>query len=360
MALGLLAACGDNGGSGGDDSAPASDVFNVISVVNGNLGDKSFFDSAEAGLASLAGAGVITYRTVELGGLDADQPKWMDTLIEVSEAGDFDVIICGTWQMNEYLAVVAPQYPDQKYIINDSVVEEPNVVSLTYKQNDMGYIVGAFAAAMTTQTDFARINPDKVIGFIGGEDGPVINDFLVGYIEGALSVDSDMKVDIRYVASFVDTATAKEMTQAMINQNAVDIVWGVAGLSGNGAAEAAHENNIWFIGVDSDQEATFTGTQAPLAEITLTSGLKNVGDSLVWVLNELKAGNAYWGTVQNLGLDMNGVGLATNGNFKTVPQDVQDLTLAALDDVKNGKIIVGSAFGDNAANIPTLRDSVRP
>jgi len=297
-----LAACG-NGQTGpgpAPDTAPDDPMaegrpFNVVSLVNGNLGDASFFDSAESGLAELASRGIIEYRTIELGGADADQPRWRDTLIEVSEMGEFDVIVLGTWQMDEFLAEIAPQFPNQMYVIYDAVVNEPNVVSLNYRQNDMGFIIGVFAAAMTTQTDFPNINEDRVIGFIGGEDGPVINDFLVGYIQGALTVDPDIRVDVRYVASFVDTARASELASAMITQNNVDIIWGVAGLSGNGAAEAAYDHGAWFIGVDSDQEATFTGVQAPLAGITLTSGLKNIGESLIWVFEELDEGRTHWG-----------------------------------------------------------------
>jgi len=345
----------------GPDDGTQSGVFNVVSIVNGNLGDRSFFDSAEAGLYELANRGIITYRTLQLGGADADQPRWRDTLIEVSESGEWDVIIVGTWQMNEFLEEIAPQYPDQMFVIYDSIVETPNVVSLNYKQNDMGFIIGAFAAAMTAQYDFPNINPDsRVIGFVGGEDGPVINDFLVGYIEGALSVDPEIRVDVRYVASFIDPAGAKEMAHAMIIQNNVDIIWGVAGLSGNGAAEAAFENNAWFIGVDSDQEATFVGAQAPLAEITLTSGLKNIGESLIWLFEELQAGNTHWGEVIWLGLDMNGVGIVTDKNFTTVPESVQQITLQALEDVTNGVVTVGSAFGYNAVDVVALRESVRP
>jgi len=342
------------------ESQASGGKFNVVSIVNGNLGDKSFFDSAEAGLKRLEGAGVISYKTIELGGADADQPKWKDALIEVSESGEYDVVICGTWQMNEYLDEIAVQYPDQKYAIYDSVVNLPNVVSLSYKQNDMGYIIGVFAASMTTQTGFDRITPEKVIGFVGGEDGPVINDFLVGYIEGALSVDAGMKVDVRYVASFVDTAKGKELAQAMITQNKADIVWGVAGLSGNGAAEAAYENNAWFIGVDSDQEATFTGAQAALAGITLTSGLKNIGESLEWLFGELKEGKGYWGEEMWLGLELNGVGVVTDKNFKTVPEPVQKATLDALEKVQSGAVKVGTAFGDGAVDIASLRSSVTP
>ena len=368
----LLAGCGSSSevssASDAESSAPEStdtdttseDKYNVVSIINGSLGDKSFFDSAESGLKQLTDDGLIKYKPIELGGTDADQPKWKDTLIEVSDSGEYDVIICGTWQMTDYLAEIASQYPDQKYVIYDSYVDAPNVVSLNYKQNDMGYIVGVFAASLTTKDDFDRINSEKTIGFVGGEDGPVINDFLVGYIEGAKSVVPDIKVDVRYVASFVDTAKGKELAQAMITQNKVDVVWGVAGLSGNGVAEAANENGVWFIGVDSDQETTFVGTQAELADITLTSGLKNIGESLVWLFQELQVGKAHWGEEIWLGLDMNGVGIVTDKNFKTVPQDVQDVTMAALADTQSGKVTVSTAFGDNAADVEALRDSVRP
>ncbi len=59
-------------------------AYNVVSLVNGNLGDKSFFDSAESGLKALQDAGRITYKTIEMGGTDADQPTWLETLYEVS------------------------------------------------------------------------------------------------------------------------------------------------------------------------------------------------------------------------------------------------------------------------------------
>lgn len=343
-----------------DGDTPSSDKFNVVSIVNGNLGDKSFFDSAESGLKQLAENSLINYKSIELGGTDADQPKWKDTLIEVSDSGEYDVIVCGTWQMNGYLAEIAPQHPDQKYVIYDTSVDAPNVVSLNYKQNDMGYVIGVFAASLTTQTGFDHINENKVIGFVGGEDGPVINDFLVGYIEGAKSIDPDIKVDVRYVASFVDTAKGKELAKAMITQNKADVVWGVAGLSGNGAAEAANENDAWFIGVDSDQEATFTGAQAALADITLTSGLKNIGESLVWLFEELRDGKTHWGEEMWMGLDLNGVGIVTDKNFLTTPQEVQDTTLAALVKVQSNGVTVGSAFGENAVDIEELRNSVRP
>ena len=269
-------------------AAENAKVYNVVSLVNGNLGDKSFFDSAESGLKELADAGRITY-----------------------------------------------------------------------KQNDIGYLIGVFAAGMTGDTSVSNINAEKVVGFIGGVDSPVINDFLYGFLEGAKATDPEVKVDTRYVNSYVDTATAKEMGLSMINDKNCDIIWGVAGLSGNGGAEAALETGkSWFIGVDSDQELTLS---PELAAITLTSGLKNIGNSIVWIFDEWDAGNTYWGSKVQLGISEGGVGIVTDKNFsKVAPKGVQDAVTAAQEAIVKGEIVVPSAIGDESNAVVALRDSMQP
>ena len=344
-------------------AASAQDnVYSVAYLVNGNLGDKSFFDSAEAGLEALAEAGRIDYITIEMGGTDEDQPTWLSTLYDVSESEEYDVIICGTYQMPDYLKEVATAYPDQKYIIFDDntyVGENQNVLNLTYKQNDMGYLVGTYAACMTVDTSLDKINEDAVVGFVGGVDSPVINDFLIGFIEGAQAVNPDIKIDTRYTTDYVDTAIAKEYGLSMINDNKCDIIWGVAGNAGNGAAEAALETGkAWFIGVDSDQELTLS---PDLAALTLTSGLKNIGNSLIWVFDELDAGNEYWGTEVSLGLAEGGVGIVTDKNFDKYASDETKAAVAAAQEaVLSGEIVVDTAIGENAADAVALREAVRP
>ncbi len=346
------------------EAAPAEEgkVYNVAYLVNGNLGDKSFFDSAKAGLDELEKAGRITCTTIEMGGTDEDQPRWASTLDEVSADGSYDLIICGTYQMPDYLKEAATNYPDQKYAIFDDttyVGENSNVVNLSYRQNDMGYLIGVFASSMTTDTAVENINPDKVVGFVGGVDSPVINDFLLGFIEGAQSVNSDIKVDVRYTNDYVDTAIAKEYGLSMINDNKCDIIWGVAGNAGNGAAEAALETGkAWFIGVDSDQELTLS---PDLAALTLTSGLKNIGNSLIWLFDEWDAGNTYWGQEVNLGIAEGGVGIVTDKNFDKYANDATKAAVkAAEEDILNGKIKVDSAIGDTSGKVEELRKSVQP
>ena len=344
-----------------EPAAEEGKVYNIAYLVNGNLGDKSFFDSAEAGLAQLKADGRIDYVTIEMGGTDEDQPTWLSTLYDVSEDGGYDLIICGTYQMPDYLKEVATQYPDQLYAIFDDttyVGENQNVVNLSYRQNDMGYLVGVYAACMTVDTNIANINEDAVVGFVGGVDSPVINDFLIGFIEGAQSVNPDIKVDTRYTNDYVDTAIAKEYGLSMINDNKCDIIWGVAGNAGNGAAEAALETGkAWFIGVDSDQELTFS---PDLAAITLTSGLKNIGNSLVWLFDEWDAGRTYWGQVVELGIAEGGVGIVTDKNYdKLASAETKAAVEAAQNAILNGEVVVDSALTNQELAVE-LRDSVRP
>lgn len=360
-----LVACGgggsDEGGAGSSEGGEGA--YNVAYLVNGNLGDKSFFDSAKAGLDQLEADGRINLKTIEMGGTDSDKPKWESILYEVSDSGEYDYIVVGTFQMPDFLKAAATDYPDQKYIIFDDntyVGNNDNVLNLMYKQNELGYVLGVLAGGITTDTSVANINEDAVIGFVGGQDSPVINDFLIGYIEGALSVNPDIKIDTRYTNDFVDTAKSKEFALSMMNDKKADIIWGVAGNAGNGAAEAVLEtNNAWFIGVDSDQEQTFIDE---LAAITLTSGLKNIGNSLIWVFDEIDAGNDdFWGTEIALGLAENGVGIVDDKNYDAVvPDSVKELVAEAIKAVQDGSVEVSTAFGPNKVDVAEIRDSVRP
>ena len=265
--------------------------------------------------------------------------------------------------MPDYLKEVATAYPEQKYVIFDDntyVGENSNVLNLTYKQNDMGYLIGVYAACMTADTNLPLVNEDAVVGFVGGVDSPVINDFLIGFIQGAQSVNPDIKIDTRYTNDYVDTAIAKEYGISMINDNHCDIIWGVAGNAGNGAAEAALETGkAYFIGVDSDQELTLS---SDLAALTLTSGLKNIGNSLIWVFDELDAGNEHWGTEVTLRLAEGGVGIVTDKNFdKLASAETKAAVEAAQAGVLDGSIVVDSALAEGGADLAvSLREAVRP
>lgn len=338
----------------------AEEALRVVLLLNGTLGDRSFFDSADAGLQLIKNELGAEVRTIEM---SYDQTRWEPTLWEVSEQ-DWDIIILGTWQMSEHLQEIAPEFPDNRYIIFDtavdySVADLSNVYSILYKQNEGSFLAGALAASVTS-SDMELANEQKMIGFLGGMDIPVINDFLVGYIEGALYVDEDVKVYVSYIGGFDDSATGKEMALAQYNAGA-DIGFNVAGQAGLGQLDAAKEMNRYAIGVDSDQAMVFADSDPQKAELVLTSMLKRVDNSLLRAVEMHMNGTLPYGEPEELGLVEEAVGLANNDFYQSNVSDELRAELAEMADmIANGQITVSSAMGMSTEALNELRDSVRP
>ena len=333
--------------------AAVDDALNVVILINGNLGDKAFYDSAANGGKMIREELGDNVKVVEM---SYDETKWMPTLIDFSEDKDTDIIIMGTWQMSEKLQEVAPQYPDKKYIIYDSSVDYSlggldNVYSIEYKQNECSFLAGA-VAGLCTKTG--------TIGFVGGMENFVINDFLVGYIQGARYVNEGIKIPIGYVGNFNDSAKAKELCLAQINQNA-DIIYQAASTAGLGVIDGVTEKDKFAIGVDSDQAEGFLETDKDKAEHLLTSALKRVDISIFRAVKMEKEGTLPWGTREVMGIKEGAVGIAKNDIYlKLVPEDVRQKVDELEADILSDKITVDTAFGKTTDEIQKIRNSVRP
>lgn len=349
--------------TGSNSSGTTTDTakpLKVVFLVNGTLGDKSFFDSADAGLKRAKSEMGIDYKVIEMGN---DPSKWEPTLADVSEE-KWDIIVVGTWQMTENLQKIAPSHTDKKYIIFDTSVDYTkakyeNVYSIEYKQNEGSFLAGALAA-MVTNSKMPLANDKHTIGFLGGMDIPVINDFLVGYIQGAKQVDPQIKVAVSYVGDFANPAKGKEMALAQYQQGA-DIGFNVAGETGLGQLDAAKELNKYAIGVDSDQAMLFKSSDAKKAELIVTSMLKRVDNSLVRALKLYKDGKLPFGKSEQLGLAEDAVGLADNEfSQKLISADFKK----QLDDLKakilKGEIKVDSAMGMDNKKLDEIRNAVKP
>ncbi|MGB9857344.1 MAG: BMP family ABC transporter substrate-binding protein [Dictyoglomaceae bacterium] len=325
-------------------SSVAQKKLKVVLYLNGTLGDKSFFDSAARGVKMAERDFKINVKIIEGG---YDPAKWEPDLMEISQ-GDWDIIIVGTWQMAEILTKVAPKFPNKKYFIFDTTVDYSkarldNVYSILYKQNEGSFLVGALAALITS-SNMPLANKEKIIGFLGGMDIPVINDFKVGYIQGAKHIDPKVTVLVSYAGSFADPAKGKELSLAMYAQGA-DIIFNVAGSTGLGLLDAAKEKKRYAIGVDSDQYLMFKDSDPEKASYIVTSMLKNVDKSLYRGIKLHLEGKLKYGRAEALGIAEGGVGVADNENYrKLVPSQfrykIKMLEKAILD----GKIKVDTVF----------------
>jgi basic membrane protein A len=340
-------------GSAEKESA-TDDTFKAILLIPGTLGDKSFFDSANAGMELIGEKYGIETKVVEAG---TDSTKWEPAMLDAID-GDWDVIISGN-SLTETMNDLAEQYPDRKFINFDAALTDTpdNVYSMFYATNDIGYLAGV-TAALVTQSDLPLANDENIIGFLGGLDIPGINDFLVGYIKGATDIDPSVKVLVSYAGDFGDPAKGKELSIVQYNAGA-DIIYNVAGGTGLGLMDAAKLKDQYAIGVDSDQAMLFADTDPEKAEHIVTSTVKRIDLAIADAIGMELEGTLPYGTYNVLGLKEGAVGLAKNSYYESILSDSIKARIAEIEQLcTEGKIEVPSAFGMSSEEVNAMRESV--
>jgi basic membrane protein A len=299
----------------------------------GGLGDQSFNDSAYHGLLEAkaklhADIGVLQSRSA------ADyQPN-----LTVLANKDYDEVFAAGHLMARDVDEVATLFPDRHFVLIDSVVDAPNVASVTFREQEGSFLAGA-AAAMVTKT--------KVIAFMGGVDIPLINKFGVGFAAGARQIDPSILVLFKYVGAFDDPAAGAEIAGVLLGQHA-DVVYSAASKSGLGAIQAIKTRpGTWAIGVDTDQDGLAPGR-------ILTSMIKRV-DASVLKISELAAANDVPRGHIELGLKDGAVGLS---DFKYTRNALTVAQFHELDVLRDAVIagkIVPPSTRDELATFKALR-----
>ena len=291
------------------------DPLKVALVLHGNLGDRSFFDSAAAGMKKAEAELPIKATIIEAG---IDRGRWQPAIADAAD-GDFDVIIAGTWDMTPFVQDLSKQYPNKKFILFDdspdySTGKYPNVLGVTYRTSTAAYLAG-YAAA--------KISKTGKLGEILAVEASTILEFVVGFEQGAKAANPNIEVKRAIAGGFADPAKGKELALAQFAQG-VDVVFQIAGATGIGALQAARDQGKLAIGVDSDQAEIFATTDAPQANAIVTSVQKKVGQSLFTALQQTLNGTAPYGKSVVLGLADDAVGIAKNKFYeKLVPAEVR-------------------------------------
>ena len=252
------------------------------------LGDQSFSDTAFNGLVKARDELGVLFDYRELN----DTGTYEEGLKQLVNEGN-DIVIGLGFNIQQDLEKVAKQFPERQFVIVDAISELENVTSVTFKEDQGSYLVG-IVAALTTKTN--------KIGFIGGEDTPLINKFESGFIEGIRAVNNHITVVSEYANDFGNEQLGAEIAKKMIDNN-VDVIYGVAGLTGVGMLKEAQRSMVYGIGVDTDQY--FYAEEA-----VVTSMLKNIDVAMYQLAEQLvKQGKISKGHIE-LGLKENGVDLA--------------------------------------------------
>jgi len=238
-------------------------------------GDRSFIDSAAAGaeraIAELGVEGTI----IETAG-EAEH----DAAVRRAVQDNPDLII--TIAVNaDTLQEIAEEFPDQKFGAQETfffagIPDLDNLALYNILTHENSYLAG-IAAGMLTRT--------KTVGAVGGLESPGIDLFIVGFEEGVKSVCPDCQTLRAYVGGetpFSDPVRGKELSLGLYSQGA-DILFQVAGRSGEGVLEAADETGNFAIGVDSNQDDLYPGT-------VIVSAMKRVDNAVFSFVESVVSG----------------------------------------------------------------------
>jgi basic membrane protein A len=290
-----LEACGEP--EGGDEWL----IGGVTDV--GELEDKSFNEGGWCG--TIAGATSVGGSAEVIVTADpADYAANIQTFIDQG----YQIIVTYGFALGNATTIAALENPDVSFIgldqpvcvdeagapdptftcAGDAATLLPNYQGLIFNEAQAGYLAGIVAGSLTET---------NVIGTIGGiESIPAVKLYIGGYHNGALSVNPDVEVLISYVSeditvAFNDPATGASLAEQMIGQDA-DVIFQVAGLSGQGALEASCDADIYGIGVDVDQALGL-----PSETCIVTSAEKKLVDAIDEAIQRVVDGTAVGGSI---------------------------------------------------------------
>jgi basic membrane protein A len=332
-------------------SAPAASNLKIGVVTDiGTLNDKNFneysFKGAQDGAAAIGAAEPASIVPTAATEYASSIKSFIDQKTDVVVTVGFNLASAtvqaahdnpDTWFVGvdqSPICVTAEGLPDATFACaGDAKTLLPKYISIQFQEDQAGYLAGIVAAGASTK---------NTIGAIGGTSicAPCVR-YIQGYELGAKSVKPDIKVVTAYVtndfsaAAFQDQAGGKTFAENFLAQNKnVDVLFQVAGLTGNGVLDAACAANIYGIGVDVDQFISYPDAQACL----LTSAEKHLQLAVSDALKAIAGGSAAPGdSLYDAKNDGIGTSVGHNLSGKWAP-DTQSLLNTALAGMKDGSL----------------------
>jgi len=249
----------------------------------GRINDKGFNQSAYEGMQAAADAAPTCFETDYIE--TTSQSDYAANIGQFTDSGS-NVVIGVGFLLGDALGDAAKANTDIKFISVDGVPgaghdeswTTTNGESLFFAEDQAGYMAGVLAASLSKTNH---------VGVVGGlVVVPPVERFVEGYIDGAKSVKSDIKVDFVYTTSFTDPPQGSSAAKQMIDGGA-DVIFGAGGLTGNGALEAACQaTDVFAIGVDTDQYLTLPSVQKCIVSSATKNVMGAVRDALLRIASD--------------------------------------------------------------------------
>ncbi len=277
-------------------------VFDV-----GGRGDKSFNDSAFAGLERARDELGVSVAYLEPAGAED-----REAALRLFAAQRMDLVIGVGFIFSSDVNEVARTYPDIHFACVDyapSGPVPPNVVGLAFREEEGSYLVGGVAGLLSKTGH---------VGFVGGMTIPLIRKFEAGYIAGVAAVCPACEVHSGYAGAspeaFKDPAKGKLLAKAQIGAGA-DVIFHASGSTGHGVFEGAREGGALAIGVDADQYDEMPG-------VVVTSMVKRVDVAVTRIIRDVVE-KKFASGMRQLGLAEQGIDYVHEGpHARGLPADV--------------------------------------
>jgi basic membrane protein A len=303
LSLGLVS-CGGGDDAGSDEAFLAGVVSDV-----GRFNDKGFNQLALEGCQRAESELGTECRALESRSTADYVPNF--TRLVRDDAG---LSIATGFLLAEATATAAARFPEQQFAIVDYSAEadpfsgeRENVLGLTFKTNENSYLIGCLAAQMAQEAG------GDTISAVGGIKLPTVDIFIAAYRAGAEECVPGTRTLVDYSQDFVDQAKCNELGRNQISRGS-EVVFAVAGNCGLGALDAARQQGVWGVGVDSDQSF--------LGEHILTSAVKRVDVAVFDAIEAALEGELAGGT--DLVFDLENGGVAVGEISPDVPQEFID------------------------------------
>ncbi len=287
--------------------------------------DKSFNEAAYQGAERWKKETGRAYLEFEI----ANEAQREQAMRRMAERGANPVIGVGFSQASS-IEKISKEFPNLQFVVIDSVVKQPNVESIVFKEQEGSFLVGMMAALASKSGK---------VGFVGGMDIPLIRRFQCGYEQGVKYANPMAEVSAAMTgttpSAWSDPTRGAELAKAQFARG-VDVVFAAAGGTGVGVYQAARDAGALAIGVDSNQNHLQPGTM-------LTSMVKRVDNAVYNSARKSVPG------VTSLGLKEGGVDYAMDQhNAKLVTPEMKAKVDAAKAGIIAGKIKVADYMADNA------------
>lgn len=242
---------------------------------------------------------------------EPDIGKSIKLIAELVEDGYNPIILSYSKYTQETVKSLLASHPKTRFIVLSGSVKMPNAYYISFANQESSFLAGYLAV---------KKSKTKKIGFLGGADMPVIKNFLCGYIKGAKYADKNVLIDYKYLGRDFDAWLNSKAEYDIVTkqiENGSDVIFAVAGGNTKGALRAAHDNNVYGIGVDANQNHLYPGS-------VLTSVMVRIDNAIFRALMAAHA-NIWGAQRRTAGLQEHGVELAFDEyNKNLISKELRD------------------------------------